>query len=1601
MRRSLFAGERQPLPPRRPRPPLAVIGKKNGHPRELGPKALDHYHPPSHLEQACSKVGCVDDLQLTPEAVARVHDRIMSLVPAGTRVVEFGHSGLSRPLANHFEYVLVDEMNPPAHRDHPTENLLQREVTEAEGLTWFHGFDASLLPFHIGLMVVHHREGALDGLTILHRPELLKRTRQVLVVSDNGETLAKQLGSRQDASPLINDPDLGAWLLHRDAKSIHSMGEHQAKLDLFTRGIHVLGLRNMQQRRLSRLLQKKPGSIAVREANVRLLATPGTWEEASEAYAVLFDEAAGFRDIGWQLLRTSVYAERWYLVARALTHDPELCLDKRFRPMMEKKFNLIGMQATAQAIESMYSSGLDLQWLVHRWTLGDGAVRRNHQTPVSRAACQTLPGTHFGHLVLRKISLGETEGLADMVEAAVGQHGIIETLASVCVDEALPEALNDIVRDLLQRCDGVTVHRAIQAVGRRGDPAQFVGRSSIMAMMDSGTSVQTWMVEFALRTEDKAMLNALLEKGLPGTTDALIDALGNLVAQRKNDRTVELLECLAGHLDLHTHQPLRRAVAKAMLVVAEAPLALAYAMESVRIEPQDAVCGTVALEAAIATGDETLILGAADVVFSMRGRSSTIDYGSVAVAGLRANQVEYVRDLLSRNRLRMNLQAQRLRVGLPYFVDYDLEGTLAQVKATPPKFRDDPTIRIYEAKALAGLLRHEEAEAVALGLKDRSERATLLYDLRRSWGDERGAFKAWNEPLKGAGMAPMPAEWSESGFEFHSLEQNSGMNLVFNKGGPLVSVIMTVHRWNDAFPLAVESILNQTHANLELIVVDDHSPRDDVTLYDNLLTDPRITRVRMPENVGTYACRNEGLRMMKGAFVTFADSDDWNHPQRLERAIGLMETRSLDVVLGRYVRMSNNGEALFNGGRLSRFSLVTMMLRASTIRRHKFEFDGRARVSADSELFERIRIKLGPERILRHNLLDLVALHHGDSLTGGGTQAIGWTGPGADRSRYVAGYRRFHAALQLNSAMNPAVLAFSSPSASVFHPDPSTHEKRLRKAYGLAYVEPSNKNPHPDILDPITVFMATYPGGFDNVGNAVRSLLQQSLSIGKLVLHVNGTRRPPRLPKDPRLVVHLSEENHADNGKFVHMAGTKGYVLTADDDIDYPSDYVECMVKEVEQHGRKAVVGVHGATLPYGPSFSRWSQYTSTRRSHVFGVEHGSRIQVDIVGTGTMAFHSDVGLPDPSTMDTLRMVDLHVAVWAAEHGIPMHMVPRRRNWMVEFEAPGDMRIWQQTKEDKILQREMLQVLGRNASWNRPAGAPVTMQQSPLSCLNSWTNREIPPTLELPQTKSWPSLPEQPLVTIYIPAYNVSEYVEASVDSALAQTYANIEICVHNDGSSDDTLAVLRKKYRKNPKVHIGTAPNRGIGGASNQAISAGRGELILQLDGDDTIEPETVELLVEAIRPGHVCAYGNFCRIHPDGSPIDDGWEEPHFSRERLLRSMIVHPPRLFRRDAWEAIGKHDTELTNAVDYDLFIRLSEVGSMTHVRKILYSYRILQTSTSRAKEGIQTSNTHLVVERSLSRQGLDSHSVHVPNPKYPRRISIVDQRFRPASEVEQA
>ena len=126
--------------------------------------------------------------------------------------------------------------------------------------------------------------------------------------------------------------------------------------------------------------------------------------------------------------------------------------------------------------------------------------------------------------------------------------------------------------------------------------------------------------------------------------------------------------------------------------------------------------------------------------------------------------------------------------------------------------------------------------------------------------------------------------------------------------GPLVTVIMSTFKPDRSFHTAVQSLIDQTWQNLEILVIDDCSP----TEYDALLAevtrlDPRIELIRMPANGGTYRIRNEGIRRSRGEFITFQDSDDWAHPERIARQIApLLEQPGLMATHCRCVRVFPN-----------------------------------------------------------------------------------------------------------------------------------------------------------------------------------------------------------------------------------------------------------------------------------------------------------------------------------------------------------------------------------------------------------------------------------------------------------------------------------------------------------------------------------------------------------------------------------------------------------------------------------------------------------------------------------------------------------------------
>ncbi|MCX8082789.1 MAG: glycosyltransferase family 2 protein [bacterium] len=117
-----------------------------------------------------------------------------------------------------------------------------------------------------------------------------------------------------------------------------------------------------------------------------------------------------------------------------------------------------------------------------------------------------------------------------------------------------------------------------------------------------------------------------------------------------------------------------------------------------------------------------------------------------------------------------------------------------------------------------------------------------------------------------------------------------------NKNNPLVSIIIPVYNRAELLPRTLKSVVNQTYRNIEIIVVDDGSD-EDIKIICDRFNDPRIRYIRHTENKGLPSARNTGIRMSKGDFITFLDSDDEYIPERIDKQVKFFtENRDIQVV---------------------------------------------------------------------------------------------------------------------------------------------------------------------------------------------------------------------------------------------------------------------------------------------------------------------------------------------------------------------------------------------------------------------------------------------------------------------------------------------------------------------------------------------------------------------------------------------------------------------------------------------------------------------------------------------------------------------------------
>ena len=119
----------------------------------------------------------------------------------------------------------------------------------------------------------------------------------------------------------------------------------------------------------------------------------------------------------------------------------------------------------------------------------------------------------------------------------------------------------------------------------------------------------------------------------------------------------------------------------------------------------------------------------------------------------------------------------------------------------------------------------------------------------------------------------------------------------------------------------------------------------------------------------------------------------------------------------------------------------------------------------------------------------------------------------------------------------------------------------------------------------------------------------------------------------------------------------------------------------------------------------------------------------------------------------------------------------------------------------------------------------------------------------------------PKVSFIVAVYNTQEFLPRCLDSLLNQTCRDIEIVVVNDGSTDDSAAIIAAYARKDARVRAITKPNGGISSARNAGIDIARGEIVDFVDSDDYVEPNLAEFLVEAFAAENpeIVVFGGVC----------------------------------------------------------------------------------------------------------------------------------------------
>ena len=216
----------------------------------------------------------------------------------------------------------------------------------------------------------------------------------------------------------------------------------------------------------------------------------------------------------------------------------------------------------------------------------------------------------------------------------------------------------------------------------------------------------------------------------------------------------------------------------------------------------------------------------------------------------------------------------------------------------------------------------------------------------------------------------------------------------------------------------------------------------------------------------------------------------------------------------------------------------------------------------------------------------------------------------------------------------------------------------------------------------------------------------------------------------------------------------------------------------------------------------------------------------------------------------------------------------------------------------------------------------------------------------------------PTVAVLMPFRNAAAFIEEAVRSVLAQTWRDFELIAVDDGSTDDSLSIVTALADQDRRVRVLANTGEGIADALETARGRTKAPFLARMDADDIAAPDRLERQMRFLEehPEVVAVGGDVVLIDADGNVARrmDYPKGDEACRRFLTRgSPLCHPAVTLRAEAVARVGGYRAAFEPAEDYDLWLRLTQIGAIDNLDTVVLAYRRHPESTT-ARRGVDQS-----------------------------------------------